>query len=214
MPLIAEKIKIARMIKQYRLILFIVIFQTLNSCAPKLTFTEIEERVNADYIAFNENDMEYEFNNAPVKYIKGYGEEGFKKKLQKTYESRKKNKFPPLFNDIGDLSMQEINKCNSTYFYKVKYIVDKAQMTPYLDSTALEHNYKSYGKENVNFNPNSKILQIRLWKESLLIFDKDKVWKFFNYEGFDKQSYDLYFGKEFSECVKKKVDNSDYLPYW
>ena len=61
---------------------------------------------------------------------------------------------------------------------------------------------------------NSKILQTRLRKESILIFDKDKVWKFFNYDGFDKQSYDTYFGKGFSECVKKKVNNSDYLPYW
>ena len=202
------------MIKKNRLILLIILLQTFNSCAPKLTFTEIEERINADYIAFNENDVEYEFKNTPVKHLKGYGEEGFKKKLQKTYESRKKSKYPPLFDDIGDFKTQDINKCNSTYFYKVKYIVDKVQMTPYLDSTALELNYKDYGKENVNFNPNSKILQTRIRKESILIYDKDKVWKFFNYEGFDKQSYDRYFGKGFSKCVKKKVDNSEYLPYW
>jgi hypothetical protein len=179
-----------------------------------LTFTEIKERVNADYIAFNENDFNYEFNNTPVKYVKGYGEEGFKNKLQKIHESRKKNKFPPLFNDIGDLRTQDINKCNSSYFYKVKYIIDKAQMTPYIDSIALELNYKSYGKDNVSFNPNSKILQIRLKKESILIFDKDKTWKLLNYKSFDEQSYDIYFGKGFSKCVKKKVDNSDYLPYW
>jgi hypothetical protein len=202
------------MIKQNRLILLILIIQTFSSCAPKLTFTEIKERVNADYIAFNENDFNYEFNNTPVKYVKGYGEEGFKNKLQKIHESRKKNKFPPLFNDIGDLRTQDINKCNSSYFYKVKYIIDKAQMTPYLDSIALELNYKSYGKDNVSFNSNSKILQIRLKKESILIFDKDKTWKLLNYKSFDEQSYDIYFGKGFSECVKKKVDNSDYLPYW
>jgi hypothetical protein len=216
LPLIAKKLKntIINMIKKNRLTLLIILLQTFNSCAPKLTFTEIEERVNADYIAFNENDVEYEFNNTPVKYLKGYGEEGFRKKLQKTYESRKKSKYPPLFDDIGDLRTQEINKCNSTYFYKVKYIVDKAQMTPYLDSIALELNCKHYGKENVNFNQNSKILQTRLKKEGILIFDKDKVWKLLNYKSFDEQSYDIYFGKGFSECVKKKVDNSDYLPYW
>ena len=202
------------MIKQNRLILFIIIFQTLSSCAPKLTFTEIKERVNADYIAFNENDVEYEFNNTPVKYLKGYGEEGFRKKLQKTYESRKKRKYPLLFDDIGDLRTQDINKCNSTYFYKVKYIVDKAEMTPYLDSIALERNYKSYGKENVNFNPNSKILQTRLRKESILILDKDKIWKILNFTDFDNELYDRLFGKGFSKCVKSKVDNSEYLPYW
>ena len=216
MPLIAKKtleLKL-NMNNKYQLILLIIIFQTIISCAPKLTFTEIEETVNKKYIAFNENDMEYEYKNTPVKYLKEYGEDGFRKKLQKIYESKKNSKYPVMFNDIGDLKIQDINKCNSTYFYKVKYLIDRAQMTPYLDSTALELNYKDYGKENVNFNPNSKILQTRLRKESILIYDKDKVWKFFNYEGFDKQSYDRYFGKGFSKCVKSKVDNSEYLPYW
>ena len=204
---------IIKMIRKNQLILLIIIFQSLYSCAPKLTFTEIDERVNKEYIAFNENDIEYNYYNTPVKYLAEYGEEGFRKKLQKTYESRKKSKYPVLFNDIGELRVQDINKCNSTYFYKVKYIVDKAQITPYMDSIALERNYKSYGKENVSFNPNSKILQTRLRKESILILDKDKVWKLLNFTDFDNQLYDRLFGKDFSKCVKSKVDNSDYLPY-
>tara|TARA_Y100000815_G_scaffold229759_1_gene219260 strand:- start:534 stop:1070 length:537 start_codon:yes stop_codon:yes gene_type:complete len=178
-----------------------------------LTFTQIEERINEDYIAFNENDIEYEYDNTPVKYLKEYGEEGFRKKLQKTYDSKKNTKYPVIFNDIGELKVQEIDKCNSTYFYKVKYTIDKSQMTPYLDSIALDRNYKSYGKENVNFNPNSKILQTRLRKESILIFDKDKVWKLLTYKDFDEKLYDRLFGKGFSDCVKSKVHDSEYLPY-
>ncbi len=202
------------MIKQAPLIFFIIIFQTLSSCAPKLTFTEINERVNAEYIALNENDIEYDFNNTPVKFIKEYGEEGFRKKLQAIYELRKENKYPPLYNDIGDLRMQDINKCNSTYFYKVKYIVDKVQTTPYLDSTALEFNYKSYGKENVHFNSNLKILETRLKKEGLLVLDKDNNWKFLLFEDLDEKMFDRIYGKEFSGCVKSKVNTSDYLSYW
>lgn len=201
------------MINKHKLILFTLIFQILFSCAPKLTFTEIEEKVNKEYIAFNKNDFEYEYDNTPIKYLKEYGEEGFRKKLQEIYESRKESEFPIMFNDIGELKIQDINKCNSTYFYKVKYIVDKTQMTPYLDSTALELNYKNYGKENVNFNPSSKILQTRLQEERILIFDKDKVWKILTFKDFDSQLYDRLFGKGFSECLKSKVGNSEYLPY-
>ena len=87
-------------------------------------------------------------------------------------------------------------------------------MTPYLDSTALELNYRNYGKENVNYNPNSKILQTRLQEESILIFDKDNEWKMLSFKDFDNQLYDRLFGKGFSECLKSKVDNSEYLPYW
>lgn len=202
------------MINKYQLILLIILFQTIISCAPKLTFTEIKERVNKDYVAFNENDIDYEYHNTPVKYLKEYGEEGFTKKLQDIYELRKKRKYPILFNDIGNLKIQDLNKCNSTYFYKVEYIVDKTEMTPFLDSTALERNYKNYGKENVNFSPNSKILQTRLRKESILFFDKDKVWKILSFTEIDKQLYDRLFGKGFTECLKSKVDTSEYLPYW
>ena len=201
------------MINKYQLFLLIIIFQTISSCAPKLTFTEIKERVNKEYIAFNDNDIEYEYDNAPVKYLKEYGEEGFRKELQQIYELRKEREYPIIFSDIGDLKVQDLNKCNSTYFYKVKYRVDKAQMTPYLDSTALELNYKNYGKKNVSFNPNSKILQTRINKESILIFDKDKIWKILSFTDFDSKLFDRLFGKGFSECLKSKVENSEYLPY-
>lgn len=201
------------MIIHNRSIFFILLIQTLNSCAPKLTYTEINKKVNANYIALSENDIEYEFNNTPLKFIKEYGEEGFRKRLQELYESRKESEYPPYYNDIGDLRIQDINKCNSTYFYKVKYIIDKVQTTPYLDSIALELNYKIYGKENVHFNPNLKILETRLRKEGLLILDKDNNWKFLLFEDFDEKMYDRIYGKEFSECVKSKVKTSDYLSY-
>ena len=197
-----------------RLICFIVVVQTFVGCAPKLTFTEIEKRVNLDYTASNENDIEYEFQNTPVKYLKEYGREGFREKLQEIYELRKTSKYPIIFDKIGDLRIQDIDKCNSTYFYKVKYVIDKVQMTPYLDSTALERNYKNYGRNNVNFNPNSDILEIRLTKESILVFDKDKEWKLLDYEDFDEQLYNRLFGTGFSDCLKAKVKESDYLPYW
>jgi hypothetical protein len=201
------------MIKNNRLILLIVFFHTLGSCAPKLTFTEIEKRINSHYIAFNENDIEYEFNNKPVIYLKEYGEEGIRENLQEVYQLRATRKYPIFFDNIGDLKIQDINKCKSTYFYKVTYIIDKSQMTPYLDSTALERNYKSYGEDNVSFNPYSKILETRMTKENILVFDKDKVWKLLDFTDFDEQLYDRFFGKGFSKCLKTKVKEANYLPY-
>ncbi|WP_136482346.1 hypothetical protein [Cognatitamlana onchidii] len=202
------------MINKLQLISILLIFLSFFNCAPKLTYIEIKEKVNNKYIALNEKDFEYEYNNLPEKYIMEYGEEGLIKKLQETYELRKKDKFPITYDDIGDFKIQPINKCNSTYFYKVKYIVDKVQMTPYLDSLALERNYKNYGKENVSFNSILKILEVRLYKEDILIFDKDKVWKLLAFKDFDSQLYDRLFRKGFSECVKTKIDNAEYLPYW
>ena len=102
--------KIRITITHNRLMIFIVLCCTLSSCAPKLTFTEIEKRVNSSYIAFNENDIEYSFNNTPVKYVKDYGEEGYRKKLQRFYESRKKNEYPPLFSDVPPKFMLEATK--------------------------------------------------------------------------------------------------------
>ena len=212
--LIAEKQHNKISLLRSRLIPFIVVFQTLIGCAPKLTYTEIAKRVNADYTAFNENDIEYEFQNTPVKYLKEYGEEGFREKLQKIYELKETRKFPIYYEKIGDLQIQDINKCNSTYFYKVKYVIDKVQITPYLDSTALELNYKTYGKDNVSFNPHSKMLETRQAKESILVFDKDNEWKLLEFEDLDEQLYDRLFGTGFSKCLKTTVKESDYLPYW
>ena len=202
------------MINKHQVILLIIVTQSILSCAPKLTFTEVQERVNRNYIAFNENDVEYEYANTPVKYLKEYGKEGFREKLEKIAESRSENKYPVVYDDIGSLRIQEISKCNSTYFYKVEYVVDKAQITPYLDSIALERNFKRYGQKNVSFNPNSKILQIRLEQESILIYDKDNHWKMLNYNLNNNKLFDRLFGEGFSKCMHLKVENSEYLPYW
>jgi len=197
-------------VKLLRFLVLPLMFCAFTSCSPTLTFTEVEERINSDYTAFNEGNVEYEVGNTPKKYLKEYGENGVRKKIQEIYSDRK---YPSSFGVIGELKIQDRNKCLSTYFYKVKYLVDKVQMTPYLDSTALKLNYKSYGKKNVKFNPNSKILQIRLTKEEILIFDKDRKWKLLPFDNFDSQLFDRIFGKGFSECIKSEVGNSEYLPY-
>jgi hypothetical protein len=202
--------KILKMIRHNRLMIFTVFFYTLTSCAPKLTYTEIEEKINARYTAFHEGDIEYMLENLPKKGLQEYGEDGYRKKLLKVFNGKRKN--IPQFNEIGDLRIQEINKCNSTYFYKVKYLVDKAEYTPYLDSTALELNYKEYGKDNVNFLSNAKILQTRLKEEEILIFDKGKKWILLDYDS-NMEYLDRYYGDGFSECIKVKVDSSNYLPY-
>jgi hypothetical protein len=216
LPLIAEneKTKMILKIKQIKIFIIILTYFCLNSCAPILTFTEIESRVNESYKAFNENNIEYEFKNTPIKYLKEYGEKGYKKKLLEIYELRKNNKYPPNYSEIGSLRIQAINKCNSTYFYKVKYLIDKTQHTPFIDSTALALNYKEYGRKNVNFLPKVKILQVREKKEEILILDKDRKWKLLTFNNSDMKTYDLYFGKGFSKCIKSKVSSSDYLPYW
>jgi len=190
--------------------IFTVLCYTLTSCAPKLTFTEIEEKINASYTAFHEGDVEYMLKNQPKQALKEYGENGYRKKLLKVFNGKRKN--IPQFNDIGEVRIQDRNKCNSTYFYKVKYLVDKTQYTPYLDSTALELNYKNYGKENVFFHSNSKFLKVREKKERILIFDKDRKWKLYEYYS-NMEYYNRFYGEGFSDCIKSKVDNSDYLPY-
>lgn len=183
-------------------------------CAPKLTYTEIYNLTNAQYVAFNENNIQYDYDNTLSKYIKEYGEEGYRKKLEKINESRINNEHKPIYNDIGDLKIQDLNKCKSTYFYKVKFIVDKAQMTPYLDSIALQNNYKIFGKNNVHFDSKTKILETRLRNEQVLILDRDKKWKVISLKSFEKDFYDRYYGKGFSKCVIGKSENSEYLLYW
>lgn len=195
-------------LKTKALTFFFLIF-TLTSCSPKLTFTDIEKRINEDYTAFNDGNVEYELKNTPKEYIKEYGANGLKEKFHRIYENRTNQ---PYFSDIGELRIQDRSKCNSTYYYKVKYTVDKVQMTPYLDSIALKFNENEHGKENVDFNSNSKLLQIRQKKEKLLVYDKDKNWKLLNYNS-NMQYLNRYFGKEFSECIQLKVKNSNYITY-
>ena len=199
------------MIKIDRLIVFAILCYTLSGCATKLTFTEIKDKINASYTAHFEGDVEYMIKHTPKKYVEEYGENGLRKKLLKIFNDKREN--PPYYNDIGDLKIQDRNKCNSTIFYKVKYLLDKSEFTPYLDSTALELNYKEYGKENVSFLPNVKILQIRMTKEEILILDKDRIWKLLNYDS-NMEYLNRYFGNGFSECIHSKVDSSNYLPLW
>lgn len=143
--------------KYVKILCLSLLFGSLTCCSPKLNYTEIKERINADYSAFNEGNIDYELQNIPKKYVKEYGEKGLKEKLHRIYSNRTN---PLNFGEIGELRIQERNKCNSIYYYKTKFTVDKIEFTPYLDETVLERNYKSYGKENVSFNSNSKMLQI------------------------------------------------------
>jgi len=182
----------------------------LNSCSPKLSITKIEKRINANYTAFHEGNVEFMLKNKPKKGLKEYGESRYRKMLLDVFNGKRKN--PPHFSDIGDLKIQDRNKCNRTYFYKVKYLIDKTQHTPYLDSIALKLNYKEYGKENVNFLPKVKILQIREKKKQILLFDKGKKWILLEYNS-NMKNLNRYYGEGFSKCIKSKVESSEYLPY-
>jgi len=169
--------------------------------------------VNTDYIAFNENDLEYEIRNTPVKFVKEYGEDGNRETLKEIHDIRAKREYRPYYSDIGNLKVKSRSKCNSTYYYEVKFIVDRTEITPYLDSTALKLNYKEYGKENVNFNLNSKMLETRRTVKKMLFFDKDKEWKVLKLLSLNDKIYDHIFGKGFQKCVENKSETTEYLPY-
>lgn len=184
------------MMNYSKLLAYCLLICIFYSCAPKLSISEIELRINKKNTASFEGDVEYLLKNTPKKYLKEYGESLFREKLTKIYDNRK---YPIGYSDIGELAIQDRNKCNSFYYYKVTYKVTKAQMTPYLDSTALKLNQDKYGKKNVIFNSNSKILHVTEDKNSILIFDKDRKWKVLN---LDKKNLDKYYGGGFSKCLK------------
>lgn len=196
--------------KNIRIPVYGLLFCAFFSCSPTLNISELEKRINTHYTASNEGNVEYFYKNTPAKFIKEYGEDGLRKKLHEMYDNKEN---PEFFNEIGELSVQDRKKCNSTYYYKVKYIVDRAQHTPYLDSTALKLNQKEYGIEHVNFNTNSKILQVRENKETILLFDKKiKEWIFLDYNS-DLKYLDRYFGNGFSDCIQTNVNNTNYISY-
>lgn len=168
----------------------------LSSCNSSLSFFEIEERINEYYTAMSNGNIDYEINNLPKKYLLDIDVSMVKEKLQKLHNNRE---YPKAYSNIGELKITKEGKCNSHYYYKVRYEVKVAQMTPYLDSNALEFNYTKYGKENVSFKDNSKILQITKNDEKILIHDKDKNWKILNIY---KESLNTYFGENFSDCIK------------
>jgi len=159
-----------------------------------LNIYEIERRINKDNTALLDGDVDYLLKNTPKKYLKEYGESEYKERLSKIYDNRK---YPVGYSNIGELDIEDRQKCNSYYYYKVTYKVTRAQMTPYLDSTALKRNHKEYGEENVIFNSNSKILHITKYRNKILIFDKDREWKVLV---LDEEILDDNYGDEFWVC--------------
>ncbi|WNH10845.1 hypothetical protein [Thalassobellus suaedae] len=187
-----------------------LLFSAFFGCSPTLNITDLEKRINKHYTASSEGDIEYFLKNTPTKFVKEYGEDGVKKKLHQMYDNRE---YPELYNSIGELSVQDRSKCNSTYYYKVKYIIDRIQHTPYLDSTALKLNQEKYGFEHVHFNPKLKTLQVRENKETILLFDKKaKEWIFLDYDS-DMTYLNRYFGHGFSDCLQTKIQSSTYINY-
>ncbi len=190
---------------KHKLLIYCLLYFTLYSCSPKLKITEIEQIVNENNRASFEGNIEYLLKNMPKKYLKEFSEKAVREKLIKKYKNRD---YPVAFSQIGELVVKDRNRCNSSYYYEIRYKVTTSRMTPYLDSTALKLNQNNYGKENVTFNPNSKILHITKEKPKFLIFDNDKNWKLLD---IDKESLNKYYGKEFLECTQlsNEVNGSD-----
>lgn len=179
---------------------FLIAF-IIYGCAPYLSVTEVAEKLNVpNEISFDDRAQNI-VQNTPSAYfqlnkkdkdvvIKEYAQ-FYRDQSTGTGISRSK---------IRNLSMSERFKCNSTYFYKIKYEYTKTEITPYLDSTALSLNIASYGKENVFFNEVSKVLTLNLTEERIVVYDEDKSWKILPIDGVDN---DTYYGTGFSKCVQK-----------
>ncbi len=187
--------------KNIRLTTYIISLMIFYNCSPKLNPYEIEVKINEKNTAHFEGNIDYMIKNLPVKELKAYGEDGVKSKLSKVFNSNRK--YPISYRDIGELKVLSNGKCGSYPYYNITYRVTKVRMTQYMDSTALALNYKNYGRENVTYNPNSKILHVTEYNEAILIFDKDKNWKVL---GFDKNYIKLIYGKEFANCVESSFN--------
>ncbi|WP_158319150.1 hypothetical protein [Aequorivita sinensis] len=157
---------------------------------------EIEKKINEYNSASFKGDIEYQIKNTPKEYLNKNSISSIREKFDNIYNNRK---FPMGYSNIGELEVQKQGKCNSSSYYKVEYKVTTAQMTPYLDASALEFNYSKYGKENVSFNPNSKILHITKQDTKILIYDSDGEWKILN---LDKKTLNQYFGNNFFNCIE------------
>ncbi len=175
---------------------FFAILVICSNCAPKLNLYQIEKKINIDYEADFQGDIEYMLKSIPVKDIDRNGIERYRKAFKNIYNN--KRKYPVNYSDIGELDVKGNGKCHSYNYYDVTYLVTKSQMTPYIDSSALERNYKKYGKENVYFNKSSKILDITERKHKILVLDKDRVWKILSY---DIKSLEESFGDKFAKCI-------------
>lgn len=189
--------------KHIKLLIYTFLFCTFFSCSPKLKIYEIEKKINENHIDLFEGNVEALLKNIPKKYSKEQGENNLRERLNKRYKNRK---YPIRNSQISGLNIQNEGKCNSYKYYKVDYVFDKSQMTPYLDSIALKRNEEKYGKKNVNFNPNSKILHIRHKKTKILILDKDENWKILN---LNKQSLSDNYGVKFWNCIKSNDNMLD-----
>lgn len=182
--------------KRKYLIVYSIFNIILLGCTSNLSTIEIEKRINEYNTAMSNGNIDYVINNLPKKYLRDNDVSMVKEKLQKLHNNRE---YPKAYSNIGELKITNEGKCNSYYFYKVKYKVKVAQITPYLDSNALKFNYTKYGKENVSFKDKSKILQITKNDEKILVNDVDRCWKILNY---NKQSLNKYFGDNFFSCTK------------
>ncbi len=183
--------------KPIRLIAYCILFLGIYSCSPKLPIFEIEEKINDDYTAHFEGDIEHMIRDTPTKLLKKYGEKGLRKKLMLVFNDSRE--YPVGYSNIGELDVKREGKCRSYRYYDVTYLVTKSQMTPFIDSTALKLNYKEYGKENVYLNPSSKILHVTERKHTILVYDRDKNWKILSY---DIKFLEEAFGKKFSDCLE------------
>lgn len=184
--------------KYKKIITYSFIFCLFYNCSPKLKVYEIEQKLNENHEALFKGDIEALLKNIPKRYMIEQGEDNLRKVLVKRYSNVK---YPIRNSEISNLNILDKGKCNSFYYYKVNFISDKSQITPYLDSIALKLNEEKYGREHVSFNPNSKILQIREKKTKILVLDKDKNWKILNLDG---QSLSENYGEKFWFCIEKE----------
>ncbi len=71
-----------------RLIIYCFLYYTLYGCAPNLSISQIDQKINKNYTALFEGDVNYLLKNTPKKYLKEYGEDGFREELTKIYKNR------------------------------------------------------------------------------------------------------------------------------
>ncbi|WP_075342036.1 hypothetical protein [Tenacibaculum agarivorans] len=176
-----------------------LIFFSFFSCSQKLNLIQIEKKINERYRASFEGDIECLMNNVPIKVLKDLGDKKIREDYKSIYEE--KDEFPVFVSEISELKVNDEGKCESYRFYDVNYKVTKTTKTPYLDSTALKLNYKNYGKENVSFNSDTKILKVNQIQSFMLVLDKDYKWKVVPN---DLKILASSFGDNFSKCIEKK----------
>ena len=175
-------------------------FLLFSACAPSLTIYQIEKKINNNYKAFVDQNIDHMVENTPKEYLEAYGKKEVKEKLTKIFKN--KGESTKVYNKISSLHVRGRLKCNKYYFYTVSYKVKSTEYTPYIDSTALALNINNYGKKNVQLEgvrPNI-FLTITKSEEEILIYDKDKKWKILHLN--QEKSIDKYYNHLFSKCLK------------